>query len=151
MDPGKLGGAYLAHVSDTPLKLVILYIPIHLTYFSLCGTNRPLRFCRQRGIAWHVGSIHANQDALIWWISVHQINIKAREQFIVVDCLSEILRLGFNRVFDDSWSDTWLHKDSPMKIGQAIIAGSWDCGPSKSRNLSRPKFLQRIGHPAFSC
>ena len=121
MGPHKLGGAYLAHVGKAPLKSVIPYIPIHLNYFYMCGTNRPLRFFRQHGIAWRVGSIRANQDVLIWWILVHQINIKACEQFITVDRLSEILRPGFNRVFGDSWSDTWLHKDSLKKIGDNML------------------------------
>ena len=46
-----------------------------------------------------------------------------------VNCgISRILRSRCNRAFDDSWSDTWMHPDSPMKIGRAKNledVGSW--------------------------
>ena len=75
----KYFGAYLAHMGDAPLKGVPHYIPVKLLYLSACGTNLLLRFFKTRGIVWPIGSIQANQDALIWWISVNRININAHD------------------------------------------------------------------------
>ena len=136
-------------MGDTSLKSVLRYIPAHLTYFSPCGTNCLLRFLKRRGIAQRFGSIRANQGTLIWWISVHQINRKACVHFITVDRLSEILRPRFNRVFDDSWSNTLLQKETPTKITRAIIVESGNRGRSFLCDLDCPKSLQPIERPAF--
>ena len=66
------------------------------------------------------------------WTLVHPIVIRARDDFAAVDCINEIQRLRFNHAFGDSWSDRWLHKENPMKIGRAIIVESSDHGPSFS-------------------
>ena len=112
-------------MGEAPLNAVLPYITAHLTYFYPCGTNSPLRFCRRRGIVWRVGSICTNQGTLIWWISVHQINIKAREDFITVNRLSEIQRSRLNRTFDGSLWNTWLHVDSPMRIRRCTLRRRW--------------------------
>ena len=54
---------------------------------------------------------------------------------------NDITRPRFNRAFSDSWNDTWLPKETPMKIGRAKNHETWDGGPSKSRNPDNMRYL----------
>ena len=52
--------------------------------------------------------------------------------------LSKILRWRFNRSFDDSWNDTWTHKDALIKIERAKKlgdVGSWPTDFAQSQPL----------------
>ena len=129
------------------LKALLAYIRDFSPQFSLCGTMFPFR--RRRGIARCVGSKRADWYTLITWIRAHLIAINSRDNFAAIDLINEIRRPWFNRALGEPRFDTWLHKETPTKIGRAIIVGYWDQGPSKSGNVSRPKSLQRIERAAF--
>ena len=67
-----------------------------------------------------------------------------------VNCgISRILRSRFNRTFGDSWSDTWTHLDSPMKIGQAKKSGDVRSWPTDFAQSWPSDLLHQIGRPAF--
>ena len=59
--------------------------------------------------------------------------IKARAQMGAVDRVSEIERLRLIAI-SAIVGDTWTHQRLPIKIGRAIIVGSWDRGPQSSRD-----------------
>ena len=44
-----------------------------------------------------------------------------------------------------------MHEDAPIKIGQAIIAKTWDCGPLKSHDGGCTIFFTESDGPQFSC
>ena len=111
-------------------------------------------FCRQRGSVGCVGWNHINQSTLIGWTPVHTIIIKTRDDFI-----NEIQRPWFNHTFGDSWSDTWPHKDTPMKIewpkskrSGIRIMGSWPTDFARSQPSKAPSANQTdlIFHDNFS-
>ena len=63
--------------------------------------------------------------------------------------LIKILPSRFNHAFGDSWSDTWTHLDSPMKIRRAKNKEMWDRGPRISCTLIRQSSFKRIERPAI--
>ena len=114
------------------------FIPVILLYFYPCGIM--CSFCRWRGGSRCVRWNDFDQRASIVWTQVQPITIKAHAYWWTVDHISDIRRPQFNRAFDDSWSDTWLDKETMMKIEQPKskrsgirIVGSWptDCAPSQ--------------------
>ena len=49
-----------------------------------------------------------------------------------------------------SWGDTWMHPESPMKIGWATFAGSWDRSPWSSRNRGHRSVFTESNGPRLS-
>ena len=87
-----------------------------------------LKFCRIRGSSRVVRLNLFDQRVSIAWTGVYPITINARDDFYTIDLINEIGRPQFYRTMGEPQRDTWLLKETAMKIGCAInkeIMGSW--------------------------
>ena len=135
---GKIQGAYLAHEGDARAKDPSTLYMQHSSFFFMWDYVLLLQVTwrlEMRQMKWlrstcvdrvYSCPLDHNQARAYWW---------------TVDCVSDIGRLQLDCTFGELEIDTWLLKENLMKIRWAIIVGSWDHGPSKPRDLNRPKSL----------
>ena len=136
--PGEcMGGGVLGPVGNTNSQCSLPFYRQQIQIFLSCGTNLFHPFFTQCCGSWSIRS-NARKDTRFWstrsnarfWSTRSQSY--ARDKCATVDLITEIQQLWLNFVISESWSDTQMHADAPMKIKRqkwkrsgAHVMGSW--------------------------